>query len=111
MRAERELAELLSRSAVGAVVVREGQERTLTADELVPGDLVVLTAGDVVPADCRLVESSGLEVDESSLTGESLPVAKDAAPVVASEVAERSSMVYDRGRGPGHRRRWWPSAT
>ncbi|MGW9310028.1 HAD-IC family P-type ATPase [Saccharomonospora azurea] len=95
VRAERELAELLSRSAVGAVVVREGQERTLTADELVPGDLVVLTAGDVVPADCRLVESSGLEVDESSLTGESLPVAKDAAPVVASEVAERSSMVYE----------------
>ncbi|EID55340.1 cation-translocating P-type ATPase [Saccharomonospora xinjiangensis] len=95
VRAERELAELLSRSAVSARVVRSGTERVVTADDLVPGDLVMVDAGDVVPADCRLVESTGLELDESSLTGESLPVAKDAAPVVASEVADRSSMVYE----------------
>ncbi|TMZ61639.1 haloacid dehalogenase, partial [Klebsiella pneumoniae] len=74
---------------------RDGDEHVLTADDLVPGDLVALTAGDVVPADCRLVEATGLEVDESSLTGESLPVTKTSTPVVASEVAERSSMVYE----------------
>lgn len=95
VRAEKELAELLRRSAVSATVVRDGEERVVTAEELVPGDLVTLTAGDVVPADCRLVDSHGLELDESSLTGESLPVAKDPAPVVASHVAERSSMVYE----------------
>lgn len=92
---ERQLADLLSRSSVSATVVRDGDEHVLTADDLVPGDLVALTAGDVVPADCRLVEATGLEVDESSLTGESLPVTKTSTPVVASEVAERSSMVYE----------------
>ncbi|PXY21004.1 cation-translocating P-type ATPase [Prauserella muralis] len=95
VRTERELAELLSRSSVSATVLRDGDERMVTADDLVPGDVVALAAGDVVPADCRLLEAEGLEVDESSLTGESLPVAKDPAPVVAADIAERSSMVYE----------------
>ncbi len=95
LRTERQLADLLSRSSVSATVVRDGEERVLTADDLVPGDLIALTAGDVVPADCRVVECTGFEVDESSLTGESLPVTKTSAPVVASEVAERTSMVYE----------------
>jgi cation-transporting ATPase I len=78
----------------GAVVLGES---TLLIDSthLVPGDVIELEAGDVVPADCRILEAIGLEVDESSLTGESLPVAKNAEPSIADAVAERSSMLYD----------------
>ncbi|EHR52486.1 P-type ATPase, translocating [Saccharomonospora marina XMU15] len=95
VRTERELADLLSRSSVSAKVVRDGERRVIVADDLVRGDVVELSAGDVVPADCRLLDADGLEVDESSLTGESLPVAKDPTPVVAGNVAERTSMVYE----------------
>jgi calcium-translocating P-type ATPase len=80
---------------VRATVRRDGQEREVTADELVPGDVVVIDSGHVVPADCRLLEGAGIEVDESSLTGESLPVTKDPAPVVAAEIADRTSMLYE----------------
>ncbi|MEV1118405.1 cation-transporting P-type ATPase [Actinosynnema sp. NPDC049800] len=92
---DRALATLLGRSAVRATVVRDGQDRVVTADELVPGDVVRVAAGDVVPADCRLLDGDGLEVDESSVTGESLPVTKDPAPVVAADLADRSSMLYE----------------
>jgi calcium-translocating P-type ATPase len=92
---ERALANLLRRSAVWVTVRRGGADRRITADELVAGDIVVLDAGDVVPADCRLVDGAGAEVDESSLTGESLPVVKDPAPVVAAEIADRTSMLYE----------------
>jgi calcium-translocating P-type ATPase len=92
---ERALASLLKRSAVRATVRRDGEERRVTAGELVVGDVVVIDSGDVVPADCRLLEGAGVEVDESSLTGESLPVAKDPAPVVAAEIADRTSMLYE----------------
>ncbi|MET7748121.1 HAD-IC family P-type ATPase [Micromonospora sp. NPDC005367] len=92
---ERSLAELLSRSAVTARVRRDGTDRVLAADALVPGDVIRLEPGDAVPADCRVIEAVGLETDESSLTGESLPVAKSPQPVVAAAVAERHSMVYE----------------
>ncbi|PSL57776.1 calcium-translocating P-type ATPase [Saccharothrix carnea] len=92
---DRALATLLGRSAVRAIVVRDGQDRQVTAEELVPGDVVRLAAGDVVPADCRLLDGDGLEVDESSVTGESLPVTKDPAPVIAADLADRSSMLYE----------------
>ncbi|GAB3966483.1 cation-translocating P-type ATPase [Plantactinospora veratri] len=92
---ERSLAELLSRSAVTARVRRDGTERVVAAGELVPGDIVALDPGDAVPADCRVVEAVGLEADESSLTGESLPVAKCSQSVVAAAVAERRSMLYE----------------
>ena len=59
------------------------------------GDVILLGPGDVVPADARVVEAAGLEVDESSLTGESLPVAKSPSPVAAAAVADRTSMVYE----------------
>lgn len=95
VRTQRQLAELLSRTSVSATVRRSGGERVISADDLVKGDLVALAPGDVVPADCRLVDAEGLEVDESSLTGESLPVAKDPAPVVAPSIAARTSMVYE----------------
>ncbi|MFI1196813.1 HAD-IC family P-type ATPase [Micromonospora sp. NPDC020750] len=92
---ERSLAELLSRSAVTARVRRDGEERPVPADDLVPGDVIVLGPGDAVPADCRVLATDGLEADESSLTGESLPVGKTADPVVAAAVADRRSMLYE----------------
>ena len=63
--------------------------------ELVPGDVLELKAGDVVPADCRVVEALGCEVDESALTGESLPVAKQRRPVEGTSLAERTCMLYE----------------
>ncbi|MFI2352759.1 HAD-IC family P-type ATPase [Streptomyces sp. NPDC019443] len=95
VRTERALAELFARSAIGARVRRAGQERLVAAGELVAGDLVILGPEDVVPADCRLLEAEGLEVDESPLTGESLAVSKDPAPVVASHITGRRSMLYE----------------
>ncbi|MEV6024698.1 cation-translocating P-type ATPase [Streptomyces sp. NPDC052036] len=95
VRTERALAELTARSAVGARVRRGGAELLVTAEDLVPGDVVLLRPEDVVPADCRLLRAQGLEVDESSLTGESLPVAKDPAPVVAAHLTDRFSMLYE----------------
>ncbi|MFJ6673822.1 HAD-IC family P-type ATPase [Actinosynnema sp. NPDC091369] len=92
---DRALATLLGRSAVRATAVRDGRDREVTADELMTGDVVRLAAGDVVPADCRLLDGDGLEVDESSVTGESLAVTKDPAPVVAAELADRASMLYE----------------
>ncbi|HWQ22638.1 MAG TPA: cation-transporting P-type ATPase, partial [Gaiellaceae bacterium] len=78
-----------------AHVVREGSLREVEARELVPGDLVRLREGDRVPADARVVRALGLEVDESALTGESVPVGKGPEPVPAdAPLAERSSMVY-----------------
>ncbi|MEH1012605.1 HAD-IC family P-type ATPase [Micromonospora sp. CPCC 206060] len=95
VRTERSLAELLSRSAVTARVRRDGTEQVVAAEDLVPGDVVLLEPGDAVPADCRIIDSVGLEADESSLTGESLPVAKTTRPVVAPAVADRRSMLYE----------------
>ncbi|WP_018588420.1 cation-translocating P-type ATPase [Salinispora arenicola] len=92
---ERSLAELLSRTAVTARVRRGGAEHLLPADHLVPGDVIVLEPGDAVPADCRVLEANGLEADESSLTGESLPVGKTDQPVTAADLAERHSMLYE----------------
>ncbi|WP_290113304.1 cation-translocating P-type ATPase [Streptomyces ficellus] len=95
VRTERALEELFRRSAIGARVRRGGRERLVTAGDLVEGDIILLRPEDVVPADCRLLEAEGLEVDESSLTGESLAVHKDPAPVVATDLTERRSMVYE----------------
>jgi cation-transporting ATPase I len=75
-------------------VRRDGREVLIDPAHVVPGDVVLLRGGDPVPADCRIIEAAGLEADESSLTGESLPVAKAAEPCFASTVAERRSMLY-----------------
>ncbi|MFE3450410.1 HAD-IC family P-type ATPase [Nonomuraea sp. NPDC059194] len=64
-------------------------------DDLVKGDVIELRAGDAVPADGRLIEAVGLEVDESTLTGESQLVAKTSEPAAAAAIAERRSMVYE----------------
>ena len=75
-------------------VYRDGQLQQLNSEELVYGDVIVLKAGELVPADCRLIEAEHLEVDESSLTGESLPVKKKPKATYSPIVAERSSMLY-----------------
>ncbi|GAA1008204.1 haloacid dehalogenase [Acrocarpospora pleiomorpha] len=92
--ADRALHSLLTTTAVQARLRRDGHLLETAADRLVPGDVVELEAGDSVPADCRLIEADNLEVDESALTGESLPVPKTARPVAAETVADRRSMAY-----------------
>ena len=92
---ERKLRVLSRSERRRATVRRDGQLATIDAAELVPGDVVLLGTGDVVPADCRIVEATLLEVDASNLTGESLPVKKFAAPSFEPQTADRSSMVYE----------------
>ncbi len=78
-----------------ALVVRSGEKRRIPAEELVPGDVVLLQSGDKVPADLRLFECREFRVDESALTGESLPVLKADEPVEADTVlGDRRSMAY-----------------
>ena len=79
--AESAVAALQRRLIVTARVRRGGQEAEIPAEQLVPGDVVSIEAGDVVPADGRLLRAAMLEVAESELTGESLPVSKGTAPV------------------------------
>ena len=90
------LAGLRKQTVLVARVVRDGAERQLPAEELVTGDLVLLSAGDRVPADGRIVEQAQLQIDEAALTGESLPVTKSAAAVVARDapLGDRVSMAY-----------------
>src|SRR5690606_5301466 len=96
LRAERALARLAARQQPRARRrVTRGGTVTVDAARLRPGDHIGLGAGDVVPADARLLEADGLEVDESSLTGESLPVTKDVAPTPGAPVPRRSCMVFE----------------
>lgn len=92
-----------------AIVKRDGRQREIDSEELVPGDLVVLDAGRYVPADLRLTESANLQIDESALTGESVATVKDAESVFTGEgipLGDRSNMAYmstlvTYGRGMG----------
>ncbi|HEY3010506.1 MAG TPA: HAD-IC family P-type ATPase [Micromonosporaceae bacterium] len=94
MTARRAMRRLQTAADLRVRLHRNGEERVTSAAELVPGDVLSLDAGDAVPADCRLLTCNRLEVDESTLTGESLPVVKDAAATLAAAVADRTSMVY-----------------
>ena len=94
-RTQRELAALRKRSSYTATIFRDGKQLVVAAEELVPGDLVELDAGDHVPADARLIETFALDVQESALTGESVPTHKDAAVLTeATALADRRNMVY-----------------
>jgi len=106
-RAVRSMEALRELGHTQATVRRGGSVLTLPANQLVPGDIAVLDAGEVLTADVRLLESSRLQVDESPLTGESLPIGKDVDSVAAdATLAERSSMLFKgtaitRGSGEG----------
>jgi len=76
-KAEKAIESLKKLTAPTAVVVRDGKIKTIPASKLVPGDLVIFDAGKKIPADCKILKSNNLEVDESLLTGESIPVRKE----------------------------------
>src|SRR4029077_17318645 len=81
---------------IKARVRRDGHLAEIPAERLVPGDIVAIEAGDIVPADGRLLKAATLEVDESALTGESLPVAKGTEPVAGTDtpLGDRVDMAY-----------------
>jgi P-type Ca2+ transporter type 2C len=96
-RAERAIEALGRMAAPTATVLREGEELDVPARELVPGDVVLLHAGDRAAADGRLVDAVNLQVEESALTGESLPVAKQTAALDSDDdlpLGDRTNMVY-----------------
>ncbi|MFR0354381.1 cation-translocating P-type ATPase [Streptomyces sediminimaris] len=100
LRAEQALSRLLAQQKQKARVAppdedRAGEPRTVDATLLGPGDVIELKTDDVVPADARLLWQDGLEVDESALTGESLPVEKQTDPTPEAPIADRSCMVYE----------------
>ena len=93
-KAEAALEGLRSMVHTEAKVIRDGHQITVPSEDLVPGDLVLLEAGDKVPADLRLVRDAEMTVNESALTGESVPAAKTEAVLAEDTVAaDRSSMV------------------
>jgi len=95
-RAEAAVAALRAMSAAEATVVRDGERRRVPAAELVPGDVILVEEGDTIPADARVAESTALQAAEAALTGESLPVPKDAKPVADPEAAlgDRHDMLF-----------------
>ena len=99
---------LRSLASPSAVVLRNSHERIIPSAQLVPGDIVILKTGDVIPADLRLFDTMNFEVDESLLTGESLPVAKNASEQYDQEipVGDRLNLAYSsstvtKGRAQG----------
>ena len=94
-RAERAVTALRAMSADDATVVRGGERRQVPASELVPGDVILVEEGDTIPADARLVEATALQTAEAALTGESLPVSKDVAPIEGeAAIGERHDMIF-----------------
>lgn len=107
-RAEKAMEALKKMATVRAMVQRDGKPVNILSEELVPGDLVLLESGNVVPADLRLMDSQGLLVNESALTGESLASSKNAEIITGQEIplGDRLNMAYkstlvNNGRGSG----------
>lgn len=95
-KAEKAMAELRRLAAPNVKVRRAGSVHELSARELVPGDIVILEEGALVPADCRLTESANLRINEAALTGESLPVDKQVSVCSGDHIplGDRSNMIY-----------------
>ncbi len=105
-KAEKSIEALKSMAAPYTTVVREGKKERIEASLLVPGDLIMIEEGDRIPADARLTQSLMLQIDESILTGESFPVAKDSSRIISSNsvIGDRLNSVFSgtsvtRGRG------------
>ena len=96
VRADRAIQALKKLSSPHAWVIREGRHQRVESSQLVPGDLVVLQAGDLVPADLRLLKSAELKIEESALTGESVPAEKDAGAHCPGNapLGERKNMAF-----------------
>lgn len=95
IKAVRSIEAIRALGSRSARVLRGGKARLIPAERLVPGDIVLLDAGDVISADLRLVEAADLDADESTLTGESMRVGKSVTPVdAAARVADRTSMLF-----------------
>jgi Ca2+-transporting ATPase len=94
--AEKAIESLRKMAAPFATVLRDEQERSVPAPEIVPGDIILLKTGDKIPADARLIEVANLKIDEAPLTGESVPVekARDALPQGDISLGDRLNMVY-----------------
>ena len=94
-RAEQAVAALRQMSAAHAHVMRDGARQRIPATEVVPGDIILIEEGDTVPADARLMQSTVLQTAEASLTGESLPVSKDIAPITEEVgLGDRHNMLF-----------------
>lgn len=95
-KAEKALEALQKLSAPNAKIIRDGAQSVIDAANLVPGDIILLEAGDFIPADARLIESASLKCEESALTGESVPSEKDSNTAVKEKapIGDRSNMVY-----------------
>lgn len=107
-RAERAMAALKKMTSTSATVVRNGQYRAVASSELVPGDVVILEAGHIIPADMRVLEAVRLKVDEAALTGESMPAEKQAKAMHDENLPlgdkknmlfKGTSITYGRGKG------------
>lgn len=97
IRADKAIEALKKMSSPHATVMRDGKKKTIESTQVVPGDIVYLKTGDLVPADIRLVYSTELKTEESALTGESVPVEKDAGFLLKErtiELSEQKNMVF-----------------
>lgn len=97
-KAEKAIAALQEIAAATSKVIRSGRLTTIRSEELVPGDIIVLEAGDSVPADARIIECAGLKIEEAALTGESVPVTKTSDTLTSEDgkvpLGDRKNMVY-----------------
>ena len=94
-RAEHAVAALRQMSAAHANVIRNAARQSISATEVVPGDIILIEEGDTIPADARLIHSTALQTAEASLTGESLPVSKDALPITEEVgLGDRHNMIF-----------------
>jgi Ca2+-transporting ATPase len=94
-RAERALAALRQMSAAHTTVIRDSTRQSILTAELVPGDIILIEEGDTIPADARLIKSTALQTAEAALTGESLPVSKDSATIVADAgLGDQRNMIF-----------------
>ena len=98
-KAENAMEALKNMNKAFSKVLRDGEWKHLASEELVPGDIVKLEAGDIVPADMRLLTSASLKIEEAALTGESVPAEKDAEKTVAADapLGDRADMAYSGG--------------